>query len=156
MKIASLPERTVVRGPTSLAYPAFAAIRTLRGRHLFLIDGLGLALAAWLAVSIPLATPLNAGELEQFLPAAAVIIAIRLAVNVWFGLYSRLWVHASVPDLLQIVWATAWGTLIAFPVVNGLQMLTGEPSADLLKPAFWFLELVLAIIVVGGARFAIR
>jgi FlaA1/EpsC-like NDP-sugar epimerase len=156
MKIASLPERAVVRNPTSLAYPAFAAIRRLRGRHLFILDGFGLAAMAWLAVAIPLGMSLNGGDVGPFLPAAAITIAIRLAVNIWFGLYSRLWVHASVPDLLQIVWATAWGTIIAFPVVSGLRALTGVPSAELLTPAFWFLEFVLALSVVGGSRFAIR
>src|SRR5262245_59733935 len=156
MKIASLPERTVVRTPTRLAYPAFSAIRSLRGRHLFLIDGIGLALAAGLAVGIPRGARIGPSELGQFLPAAGVVIGIRLAINVWFGLYSRLWVHASVPDLLQIVWATAWGTIVSVPVVSGLHALTAVPAVDLFTPAFWFLDFVLALSVVGGARFAIR
>jgi FlaA1/EpsC-like NDP-sugar epimerase len=156
MKIASLPERTVLRSPTSLAYPAFGAIRRLRGRHLFLIDGVGLGAAAWIALTIPVGEPFSGTEIGAFLPIAAITIGIRLAVNIWFGLYSRLWVHASVPDLLQIVSAVAWGTIIALPVVSGLHVLTAVPPADVLTPAFWFLEFVLSLLVVGGSRFAIR
>ena len=56
MKTASLPDRVVLPGPTSLAYLAFAAIRRVRGRHLVIIDAVGLAAAAWLALDIPAGT----------------------------------------------------------------------------------------------------
>ena len=154
--MASLPKRIVLRRPMSIAYPAFAAIRRLRGRHLFVIDAVGLAAASWLALTIPAGAPAAATELWQFLPAAALLIAVRLLVNVVFGLYSRLWVHASVPDLVEIVWATAWGTLVALPVVGLLRLLTGRPSAELLILPFWFVEFLLALVVLGGVRFAIR
>ena len=154
--MASLPKRIVLRRPMSIAYPAFAAIRRLRGRHLFVIDAVGLAAASWLALTIPAGAPGAATELWQFLPAAALLIAVRLLVNVVFGLYSRLWVHASVPDLVEIVWATAWGTLVALPVVGLLRLLTGRPSAEVLTIPFWFVEFLLALVVLGGVRFAIR
>jgi len=154
--MASLPKRIVLRRPMSIAYPAFAAIRRLRGRHLFVIDAVGLAAASWLALTIPAGAPGAATELWQFLPAAALLIAVRLLVNVVFGLYSRLWVHASVPDLVEIVWATAWGTLVALPVVGLLRLLTGRPSAEVLTLPFWFVEFLLALVVLGGVRFAIR
>jgi FlaA1/EpsC-like NDP-sugar epimerase len=154
--MASLPKRVVLRSPLSIAYPAFAAIRRLRGRHLLLIDVVGLAGASWLALTIPSATALDATEVWRFLPAAALLIAIRLLVNVRFGLYSRLWVHASVPDLMEIVWAAVWGTLLALPSIAALRLITGMPSAELLGLSFWFVELLVALAVLGGVRFAIR
>jgi FlaA1/EpsC-like NDP-sugar epimerase len=156
MKIASLPDRVLLPSPTSLAYPALAAIRRVRGRHLVVIDAVGLSVAAWLALSIPSGGVLNVADAWRFLPAAAIPIAIRLAINVWLGMYSRLWLHASVPDLLQIVGATAIGTFISLPVVGLLGFVTGMASADLLTPSFWFLEFLLALGVLGGDRFAIR
>jgi FlaA1/EpsC-like NDP-sugar epimerase len=156
VKTASLTERVALPSPTKFAYPAFAAIRELRGRHLFVIDGLGLSIGTWLALAIPTGTVLDVAHVGRFLPAAAIAILVRLAVDVWFGLYSRLWVHASVPELLQIVSAAAVGTAIAFPVASLLNLVTGMPSAALLTPSFWFLELVFALTVLGGSRFAIR
>jgi FlaA1/EpsC-like NDP-sugar epimerase len=156
MKTASLPDRVGAPGPLDLAYLAFAGIRRIRGRHLVIIDLVGLAAAVWLALDIPSGEVLGPANMALFLPAVAVPIAVRLAVNVWFGLYSRLWVHASVPDLLQVVGAAGTGTVIAFSVVSLLHLLTGLPSASLLTPSFWFLELLLAVSVLGGARFTIR
>jgi len=156
VKAASLPERVALPSPTRLAYPAFAAIRQLRGRHLFVIDGLGLSVGALLALMIPTGTVLDVANVERFLPAVAIPLVVRMAINVWFGLYSRLWVHASVPELLQIVSAAGVGTVIALAVVSLLNLVTGLPSAALLTPSFWFLEFLFALTVLGGARFAIR
>lgn len=139
-------------GPLSLAYLAFAAIRRIRGRHLVVIDLLGLAAAVWFALDIPAGAVLGPVDVAPYLPAAAIPIAVHLGVNMWFGLYSRLWVHASVPDLLQVVWAAVTGTVIAFLVVSLIHLLTGMPSAALLGPSFWFLELTLALGVLGIAQ----
>ena len=156
VKTASLPERVAVPGPMSLAYWAFSGIRRIRGRHLVLIDLVGLTAAVWLALDIPSGAILGPADVVPFLPAAAVPVAVRLAVNVWFGMYSRLWVHASVPDLLQVVGAALTGTVVAFSAVSLLDLVTKLPSAALLTPTFWFLEFMLAIGVLGGARMAIR
>jgi FlaA1/EpsC-like NDP-sugar epimerase len=156
MKTASLHERVGVPGPLSLAYLGFAAIRRIRGRHLVVIDLVGLAFAVWLALDIPSGAVLGPADLVPYLPAAAIPLAVRLSVNVSFGLYSRLWVHASVPDLLQVLWAVATGSVISFSVVGLLGLLTGLPSAGLLGPSFWFLEGTLALGVLGIGRFAIR
>jgi FlaA1/EpsC-like NDP-sugar epimerase len=156
MKTASLPDRVLLPSPKSVAYPALAAIGRVRGRQLVIIDGLGLTAAAWLALSIPSGRVLNVADAWQFLPAAAIPIAVRLVVNVWSGLYRRLWVHASVPELLQIVGAAALGTIIALPGMIVFQLIAGMPSAELLTPSFWFLELVFALTVLGGTRFSIR
>jgi len=156
MKTASLHERVGVPGPLSLAYLGFAAIRRVRGRHLVVIDLLGLAFAVWLALDIPSGAVLGPADLVPYLPAAVIPLAVRLSVNVWFGLYSRLWVHASVPDLLQVLFAVGTGSIISFAVVGLLRLLTGLPSAGLLGPSFWFLEGTLALGVLGIARFTIR
>jgi FlaA1/EpsC-like NDP-sugar epimerase len=156
MKTASLPDRVATRRPVSFASLAFSAIRAIRGRHLVVIDLIGLTGAVWLALDIAAGTVLAPFDLAPYLPAAAIPIAVHLAINVWFGLYSRLWVHASVPDLLQVIRAAATGTVIALSVVTSLQLLTVLPSASPLTASFWFLELTLALAVLGTARFAMR
>src|SRR6185295_5942406 len=156
MKAASLPDRVAVPPLVSLALPVRAAIRRARGRHLAIVDGIGLTAATWLALTISSGSTVGPAEAWRFLPAAAIPIAVRMAVNVWLGLYSRLWVHASVPDLLEILRAAALGSLIAVSLVSLLHLLSLLPSAELLLPSFWFLELILAVAVLGGTRFAIR
>jgi len=156
MKAASLPDRVALPPLVSIALPVLAAIRRARGRHLAIVDGIGLTATTWLALTISSGSTIGPAEAWRFLPAAAIPIAVRLVVNVWLGLYSRLWVHASVPDLLEILRAAALGSLIAVSLVSLLHLLSLLPSAELLLPSFWFLELILAVAVLGGTRFAIR
>jgi FlaA1/EpsC-like NDP-sugar epimerase len=156
MKTASLPDRIKPPGRLNPASLAFSAIRQIRGRHLVVIDLIGLAAAAWLALDIPSAALLTPPDLLPFLPAVLIPIAARMAINVSVGLYSRLWVHASVPDLLQIVYAAGAGSLLSFSIVTLLQLVGLMPSGALLGPAFWVLELLFALFAMGGARFAIR
>jgi FlaA1/EpsC-like NDP-sugar epimerase len=156
MKSASLPDQLPLPRPLNLAHLAIAGIRYLRGRHLFLIDLLGLMAAIWLALDLSVATPVAPRELASFLPAAAIPIVVHLAMNAWGRLYSRVWVHASVLDLVEIVATSFGGTIVALSIVVFLHVLPGTPSAARLTPAFWFLELLFAVLVLGGARFAIR
>jgi FlaA1/EpsC-like NDP-sugar epimerase len=156
MKTASLPDRITPPGRLNPASLAFSAIRRIRGRHLVVIDLIGLAAAAWLALDIPSGALLAPPDVLPFLPAVLIPIAVRMAINVMFGLYGRLWVHASVPDLLQIVYAAGAGSLLSLSIVTLIQLLGGMPSGALLGPAFWVLELLFALCAMGGARFAIR
>ena len=157
MKTASVPDRALLlRRPRSLTEPVLAAIRRVRGRHLAIVDALGLSAAAWLALSIPSGGVASLLDASRFLPAAAIPVATRLAINGWSGMYSRLWLHASVADLLQIVGATAIGTFTSIAIVSVLGLLIRMESTHLLTPSFWFLEFILALGVLGGARFGIR
>ena len=133
---------------------ASAAVRRLRGRHLVAIDALGLTLGVLLALEIA-GGSVGRLDVELMLPAAIPIL-LRLAVNVSLGLYQRLWIHASVPDFLQVLQATVLGTAVGMATV-WLASLIAEPAfARLLTPTFWFLELVLAVGVLGIVRFGIR
>jgi FlaA1/EpsC-like NDP-sugar epimerase len=154
MKTASLPDRAALRGSGSLPTAVFAAIRRLRGRHLVATDAIGLTMGVWLALNIA-GAPLGPLGIVLVLPAAIPII-VRLAVNVWAGLYQRLWVHASVPDLLQVVVATVVGTGLGMAIVSVVSLIADPASVRFFTPTFWFLEMMMALGVLGTSRFAIR
>ena len=134
----------------------FATIRRIRGRHLVVLDSVGMFLAVWIAIEVPAREPLTFGNLANYLPAILIPVLVRLAVNARFGMYQRLWVHASVPDLTQILWAVGAGSVISIAVVGLSVVVGGMTSGARLGPSFWFLELLLALGVIGGDRFLIR
>ena len=75
----------------------------LRGRHLLVLDIVGIAAAAYVALALRFEDVIEAGELfMRWLPILSVLVAARVAANVRFGLYSRRWRFASVPDLERI------------------------------------------------------
>ena len=156
MKTASQPR------PVELPYgwnPAgllLSAIRGMRGRHLVIVDSVGLLLAGLFAIDLPGGVTMTFERLSGYLPVALIPVVVRLAVNTRFGLYQRLWVYASVPDLVQVLSAVAVGTVISLPLVGVGLLLSGTPSSAMWTPSFWFLELILALAVVGGCRFGIR
>jgi FlaA1/EpsC-like NDP-sugar epimerase len=131
-------------------------IRRMRGRHLIVLDTIGLVLGILIAIVIAGHDELTLEQLARYLPVALIPVVVRLAVNIRFGLYQRLWVHASVPDLAQVTWAVGAGTVIAIPLVGLALIVTGMTPGALLTPGFWFLELLVALAVIGGDRFAIR
>jgi FlaA1/EpsC-like NDP-sugar epimerase len=130
-------------------------IRRLRGRQLVVVDGIGLLLAVWIAIGIAHDGPLPF-DLPAYLPFALIPVVIRLAVNVRWGLYQRMWVHASVPDLAQVLWAVGVGTVVAIPVVLFALLVAGKANGPLVNPSFWFIESLVALAVMGGDRFLIR
>ncbi len=156
MKTASPPQRVVRTIRWSPTQSLIATIRGLRGRHLMVLDSVGLLIGVWIATQIagPASTPLVGTDL---LLLALVPVIVRLAVNVRFGMYQRLWVHASVPDLAQVLWAVGVGTLVAMPVLAIVLLVTETPPTSVMwSPAFWFVELMIALGVMGGDRFLIR
>src|SRR5437867_3831314 len=83
----------------------------IRNRYLFVSDLLLLAAAPFLAYAIRF-EGLNWSIADSHTASvyAALSLPVKLAVFLLFGMYGRLWRHASVPDLAKIIEATAAAT----------------------------------------------
>lgn len=68
-----------------------------------------------------------------------VLIPMRIIIYHMFGLYSQVWTHASVPELLRLVWAVTVDSAVAFTVIFLLQNNTGFPRSVILIG--WFLNI---------------
>ena len=132
------------------------AVRSLRGRHLLVIDLAAILMSCYLALSLRLDGLLGLDALVPYLPIALLPLAVRPLVNVRFGLYRRAWGFASVPDLTQIVWAGVIGTMICVAVFVGVVVPSGAADAQALPRSFWILEMILSLAMMGGARFFVR
>ncbi len=127
------------------------ALRRLRGRHLFVMDTIGIVAAAYFAVAFR-----NISSVPDWMIGLILmVVAVHLVINVRFGLYTHDWRFASVPDLARIVSAVVCGALIAGGLLFAIGLL--QPGLTYLVPlTFWPIELLLVLVVVGGLRFGIR
>jgi FlaA1/EpsC-like NDP-sugar epimerase len=139
----------------SLSAGLAGALLQLRGRHLFAIDLASVVVSIMMSVQLVDDRVLQLGTLVAYLPAIAVPLAVRPVVNTRLGLYRRLWSHASVPELAQIVLAMIVGTALG---IGGAILLTETVAgaATELPAGFWILEFVISLAGAGGIRFAIR
>jgi FlaA1/EpsC-like NDP-sugar epimerase len=157
VKIASRPRRFSPPFAVNPADTIPAVIRRLRGRHLVAVDTIGLLLAVWIAIGITDRGQRPLQELGGYLAVGLLPVVVRMVVNARMGLYQRMWAHASVPDLAQVLWAVGVGTLVAVPAVLLALLATDTTSAPALSlPTFWFIELLVALAVMGGDRFLVR
>jgi FlaA1/EpsC-like NDP-sugar epimerase len=131
-----------------------AALFSLRGRHLVLIDVLSIAISIVISLELRHDGLVGPAVLAMFAPAVALPLVVRPVVNAWFELYRRLWRHASVPELWQIVGAAAVGSLISFALSIVITALV--PASARLPLSFWVLEFVISLAGIGGIRFGIR
>lgn len=131
-------------------------VSRLRGRHLLAVDLIGLGLAGYIALSMGFDAVLGWQGVEPFVLILALVLLVRLVTNGKFGLYSRGWRFASVPDLTQIAVAAAVGSIVAFGIVRVGSLTTTTPWDAGLPRSFWIIEFLLATAFVGGVRFAIR
>ena len=128
----------------------------LRGRHLLVIDIAAIIVAAYIALSLRYDSLLTVERIGPYLPILSILLAARIAANVRFGLYSRGWRFASVPDLMRIVAAGLLGSAIAFLAVYTLTFLTGGALTTDFPRSFWAGEMLLTVAALGGTRFGIR
>ena len=128
----------------------------LRGRHLLVIDLIGVLAAAYLALGLRSDSMLDADQFAAFLPVVSVLILVRVGSNIRFGIYSRRWRFASVPDLERLILASIIGTIATLGLVYGGSLLLGLRWADGFPRSFWLAELLMSGAVLGGVRFAIR
>jgi FlaA1/EpsC-like NDP-sugar epimerase len=141
---------------SNIGVRAANAARKVRGRHLLLLDLTSIAIAIYLALWLRSDGSLEPVELIAFLPTALLPLAVRPIVNDRFGLYRRLWGHASVPDLTQILWAMVVGTTISLAIFTFVLIPLDVRSTAGFPRSFWILELLLSLSFIGGTRFFIR
>ena len=132
------------------------AVRSLRGRHLLIIDMFAIVASIYLALSLRIDGLLGLDSLAPYLPIALLPLAVRPLVNVRFGLYRRAWGYASVPELSQIVWAVIVGTVICVALFFAVLLPLRAPQAMAFPKSFWILEMILSLAMIGGVRFFIR
>ena len=130
--------------------------RDIRGRYLLAIDLVGIVLAAFLALAMRLdgvAAPL---DIPAFPLIVVLLVSVRTAVNVRFGLYNRRWRFASLPELradrgrCRARIAGRHGGLLRNGHARRLVLVVGYPRT------FWPIELLLSVTFLGGIRFGIR
>jgi FlaA1/EpsC-like NDP-sugar epimerase len=130
--------------------------RHVRGRYLFAIDAVGIAVAVYVAMALRY-DRLTGPTLTPVLPLLIVLLlAVRTAVNVRLGLYSRRWRYASVPELTRIVAAVTLGTVVSAAIFYGAAILGTGEYAEGFPRSFWAIELLLSVAILGGVRFGIR
>jgi FlaA1/EpsC-like NDP-sugar epimerase len=128
----------------------------LRGRHLLIVDLVGIVAAAYLALALRDDDMVSLADFGKFLPIIAILLAARLAANVRLGLYSRGWRFASIPDLERILAAVVVGTLAALTTVFVASILSGVSWTADLPRGFWLAEAVISAGILGGVRLTIR
>ena len=129
----------------------------LPGRKVLLpaADVVVVAMSAYLALAVRFdeLTPID--RLIQWLPIIVLPLAVRPLLNWRWGLYSHSWRYVSIPELMQLVWATLAGTAImvlAFLVLY----VTGSPLVAGLPRSFWLLEAGLSMVMMGALRMGPR
>jgi FlaA1/EpsC-like NDP-sugar epimerase len=128
----------------------------LRGRHLLALDLVAIVVASYVALAFRHDGFLGMDGVAPYLPILAILLTARTASNIWFGLYSRGWRFASVPDLTRIVAAVILGTGLSIVIVYPLTYATGGSLTAGFPRSFWIGELLLTLAALGGARFGIR
>jgi FlaA1/EpsC-like NDP-sugar epimerase len=131
------------------------AIGRVRGRHLFLFDALGVTMAAFTAVGFRNLATVENLSYPWVLGLVTLVVGIQLIVGLRAGLYSHDYRFASVPDLARIVAAVVVGTALAAALI-GLASLVDPGRTNRIPLTFWPIELLLSLVAIGGARFAIR
>ena len=128
----------------------------LRGRHLLVLDVLAIVVSAYVSLAFRYDSLLGSAQIDPYLPILAILLVSRIVANLQFGLYSRGWRFASVPDLARIVAAMLLGSGIAFAIVYTLTFVTGGALTADFPRSFWIGELLLTTAALGGLRFGIR
>lgn len=152
-------DRGILHRPDHLRLnrPSLAqTVARLRGRHLLAIDMAAIVIASYVALAFRYDGFLGVDAVAPYLPILAILLMTRFASNVWFGLYSRGWRFASVPDLTRIVAAGVLGTALAVAIVYPVTYVAGGGLTFGFPRSFWIGEMLLSVAALGGIRFGIR
>src|SRR3954464_9735874 len=136
------------------------AIVGLRGRHLFVLDLLVIALSIVGAMLLRFDSLRFVDEALVYFPAALFPLFVRPPINVLGGLYSRAWAYASIGELARIFVVVFVGSVVGVIVFFGLLVPLGvggtETAFGRFPRSFFVLEGLLTLIGMGGLRFLIR
>jgi UDP-glucose 4-epimerase len=128
----------------------------IRNRYLFLSDLVLLAAAPFAAYAIRFeGTAWTTADSYTAFLYAALSVALKLSIFLPFGMYSRLWRHASIPDLAKITEATA--TSAAACAVLGLFALSASGLTTMRVPiSVIILDSFLTVTAVAAPRLLVR
>lgn len=125
-----------------------------RGRHLLALDAAAgiVAFAAAFALRFDAPSPLAADYLLRYALVLPMLLLVRAAFFVGFGLYQRVWRYASAAELQSIVLAVGCSALVGYGALFAL--------AGLYTPLQGFprsiavIETTILLVFVGGMRFS--
>jgi FlaA1/EpsC-like NDP-sugar epimerase len=155
-EVALAPVTTASALGRWVADQVIPVIHSFRGRHLFVIDLALIVLSIYLSLVIRGIDPVGAALFTSYGPLLLLPVLVRPIVNDRFGLCRRLWSHASVPELTQIVYAITLGSLISIVLAETLYRAAPGLATQSLGPSFWILEFVFSLALIGGMRFLMR
>jgi FlaA1/EpsC-like NDP-sugar epimerase len=147
---------SIERASIRLRDAAARAAAHLRGRHLFVLDIGAIGVAVYCSLSLCHDHWAGAADVTGCIPMAAILLAVRMATNIAFGLYSRRWRYASVPELERIVGAVGIGSLFAAVIWFAVVGSARPELMDIVRRSFWPTEMLLSVALLGGGRFGIR
>ena len=128
----------------------------IRGRYLLVLDLAGVAFAGYLALTVRYDRVVDLHELLGYAAVMAVLVPARAITNASFGLYSRAWRFASVPELERIITAVGLGSALSVTFFYGSQVLLGATWVSGFPRSFWLAEAVLSAAILGSIRLAVR
>jgi len=132
----------------------------VRGRHLFVLDLLVIALSIVGAMVLRFDSLRFADDALIYFPAALFPLLVRPPVNVLGGLYSRAWAYASVGELARIFVVVLIGSVLGVAFFYGVlvPLGVGGTTTDVgrFPRSFFVLEGLLTLAGMGGLRFLIR
>ena len=126
----------------------------------FLNDSILITLSLYLSYALRFATLSLGGYTKQFYVTLPLVLAIRLALFYYYGLYRGMWRYSGVHDLLTIIKATTVGSLLIASILFMAGVMGNYPRSLFAMGNYprsifvisWFIVLVL----IGGSRFAYR
>ena len=129
-----------------------------RGRHLLVIDVICVVVAFVVSFALRLDVPSRAFPffLERYIWFVLPLIAIRVAANLSFRLYQRLWRYASIEEMQAIVLATSAGTVAFGLLLLGLSFGGPEWPAYGFPRSIIIIEWLVSTALLGGGRFSLR
>ncbi len=137
-----------------------SALGGLRGRHLFVLDLVVIAVSIVGAMILRFDSLRFTQDALIYFPAALFPLLVRPPVNILGGLYSRAWAFASIGELARIVVVVLAGSLagIVFFYLVLTPLGVGGTVTDVgrFPRSFFILEGLLTLAGMGGARFLIR
>jgi FlaA1/EpsC-like NDP-sugar epimerase len=130
--------------------------RRFRNRHLLVGDSLALIASPLIAFALRFESLDWIGEHPSIvLPFVAITLPVRLSIFYTFGLYQRLWRHAGVSEMRQIVLAAACasaaGAFLGLVLLPGLAIMPGR-----LPYSVAFLDAMLMTAAVAMPRLLLR
>src|SRR5439155_4471401 len=142
--------------PTRLQHWWVPGVPNIRNRYLFVSDLLLLIAAPFVAYAIRFESSLwSVADGHTGVVYAALSVLLKLGVFLPFGMYSRLWRHASVPDLVKIIEATGLSSAVCAAL--GLLVLPVSGLTALRVPfSVVILDSFLTITAVAAPRLLIR